>query len=371
MNKKVDHFETGCDIDIFGNILLVGPEPSKENLGGVAQHMTVLRKLAVLSNAKIYDPESIGHFGFNAVTVFFNCLRLGILVRKEKYDQVWINTSIYPTAFTKLLILVSSFMRLKHPIIRVFFHGGRFDEIGFLHSNIVRILASKILQRCHSLHFLSREQGEGFAKMFSNLKWEQFSNYLPVDSTIQPKPLKKKNFLFVGRLVEEKGTREIVSSLDSLISSRGNEDFAFWFVGDGPEMGYLQSVAKKYPKDSFCLFGRLNQDALEDVYRQSFALLLPSHREGFPYVVIEAMRAGLPIIATPTGVLPDIIHERENGFLIPPLNHAALTKAIEKLLDNPDLYATIQRNNISYFQQNSSKAVAEKYYRSLLSTVAD
>ncbi|MCK4499924.1 glycosyltransferase family 4 protein [Candidatus Babeliales bacterium] len=321
----------------------------------------------------IIDPGSTsGCLNIQTIKVIHNCLRIRRIVNQGKYNQVWINTSIYPTAFAKLLILVSSLMRLKHPIIRVFFHGGRFDEIGFLHSNLVRRLASKILQRCHSLHFLSREQGEGFAKVFPNLNWEQFSNYLPVDSTIQPKSLKKKIFLFVGRLVEEKGTREIVSSLDSLISSRGNEDFAFWFVGDGPEMRYLQSVAKKYPKDLYCLLGRLNQDALEDIYRQSFALLLPSyHREGFPYVVIEAMRAGLPIIATPTGVLPDIIHERKNGFLIPPLNHAVLTKAIEKLLDNPDLYAAIQRNNISYFQQHLSKAAAEKYYRSLVSTGAD
>ena len=66
-------------------------------------------------------------------------------------------------------------------------------------------------------------------------------------------------------------------------------------------------------------------------------LAIPSLFEGMPNVALEAMAAGLPIIATSVGGTPEVVVDGKTGYLVPPRNPDALADAILKLLDNPDL----------------------------------
>jgi glycosyltransferase involved in cell wall biosynthesis len=70
----------------------------------------------------------------------------------------------------------------------------------------------------------------------------------------------------------------------------------------------------------------------------------PSLWEGFPYSVIEAMRAGCPIIATNVGGIPEAIRNRVEGLLIPPSSVEALESAIEELMNNADLRNMLGEN---------------------------
>jgi len=78
----------------------------------------------------------------------------------------------------------------------------------------------------------------------------------------------------------------------------------------------------------------------------SDCLLLPSLRESFPRTIIEAMAAGLPVIATPVGAVEDIVKERVNGLLIPPGDIAALANAMREIsADDGKMARLIGRNN--------------------------
>jgi glycosyltransferase involved in cell wall biosynthesis len=63
--------------------------------------------------------------------------------------------------------------------------------------------------------------------------------------------------------------------------------------------------------------------------------LLPSRTEAFPYVILEAGMAGLPIIATNVGGIPEVIHDMQNGILVHPRNSKEIAEAILYLLDHP------------------------------------
>ncbi|MBN1684313.1 MAG: glycosyltransferase family 4 protein, partial [Gammaproteobacteria bacterium] len=91
--------------------------------------------------------------------------------------------------------------------------------------------------------------------------------------------------------------------------------------------------------------------------------LFPSHyQEGMPYALLEAMAAGLPVIATSTGGIPEIIEHNINGILIPPGEPAKLSQAINKLLANRRLreeFGTKNRHKTE--TEYDIKIVCEKF----------
>ena len=83
-----------------------------------------------------------------------------------------------------------------------------------------------------------------------------------------------------------------------------------------------------------CL-GPLPADALPPVYRSGRVLVVPSAYEGLPYVVLEAFRAGTPVVATRVGGHAEVVEDGENGLLVPPDDPQALAAACLELLRDP------------------------------------
>ncbi len=65
--------------------------------------------------------------------------------------------------------------------------------------------------------------------------------------------------------------------------------------------------------------------------------ILSSKWKGFPYAIIEAMMAGLPVVATRVGGVEEMVENRKTGYLVPANDPLALTKAIQRLLEEPEL----------------------------------
>jgi glycosyltransferase involved in cell wall biosynthesis len=100
-------------------------------------------------------------------------------------------------------------------------------------------------------------------------------------------------------------------------------------------------------------------------------LILPSHREQLPMVILEAMAAGLPVIATNVGAIPEIIVNKKNGLIVNPKDYRALKNGIEFLADNPKLCKEISKKNAISIKTNYDLKIAikpfESTYQQLLS----
>ena len=126
-------------------------------------------------------------------------------------------------------------------------------------------------------------------------------------------------------------------------------EFQYDIVGPG-EIDKAQELADELNISRFVTFhGPQYGEKKLDFLFSTWGYILPSYAEGLPIAIIEAMAAGLPVLSTYVGGIPDIIEEGENGLLCDPGRIDMFTKHIKKILTDTEL-----RNHIE--QQNRQKA---------------
>ena len=153
-------------------------------------------------------------------------------------------------------------------------------------------------------------------------------NGVPV-VTLQPQDRPRSGPIVgaVGRIVDQKGFDVLVRALGSL------EDVRVVIVGDGSERGALETLAGELGVSE-----RLHITGWQDDARAHLATFdvycLPSRFEGFPLAVVEAMLAGLPIVATDVGSVSEAVRDGETGLLVRPDAPDALSDAVRTLLED-------------------------------------
>jgi glycosyltransferase involved in cell wall biosynthesis len=145
----------------------------------------------------------------------------------------------------------------------------------------------------------------------------------------EPQRSGKPVVLCIARLVPEKDHETLIAAF-SLVAAR-HPEAELWLVGDGPKHKAIRRLANRLlpPRRLRLLPGRLD---LSPLLHQSSLLVLSSIQEGLPNVVLEAMAAGLPVVATDVGGLSEVVKHGETGWLVPCQNVAALANSISHLL---------------------------------------
>jgi glycosyltransferase involved in cell wall biosynthesis len=113
-------------------------------------------------------------------------------------------------------------------------------------------------------------------------------------------------------------------------------DAIFLLIGDGKERPKLeQQVREAGLEENFLFLGCRND--VPDLLAACDLSVLPSESEGLPNAILEAMAAGVPVVATCVGGIPEIIENGQNGLLVPPQNPQALAEAILRILRDSNL----------------------------------
>jgi glycosyltransferase involved in cell wall biosynthesis len=161
-------------------------------------------------------------------------------------------------------------------------------------------------------------------------------------------------YIFVGRLVKDKGINELIAAFSKL--SILNNKVSLLLVGpfENDLDPLLPSTLKTIESHSR-IYSAGYQNDVRPFFAIADALVFPSYREGFPNVVMQAGAMGLPSIVTDINGCNEIIQQGINGLIIPPKNEEALLESMQKLATNQKLYNELK--------SSSRQVIVENYNR--------
>lgn len=234
----------------------------------------------------------------------------------------------------------------------IFFHYlGSFDLFYKFSSPFARFLIRNVLRRVDRIALLSRK----IKRIMSKFILENRLSVLPSSVRISDFSEEKRmletldddliHILFIGGADPfRKGLMDIVKSIPLVVKEYDNVSF---ILTGGKNVKKVQPQCKKIGIGKYVNFwGWIKEEDKIQLYNSADILLLPSYNEGLPYVIIEALAAGLPIISTTIGGIPEVVKNGVNGFLIQPGNYRALAEKIVILAKNKSLRDAMSKSNL-------------------------
>jgi glycosyltransferase involved in cell wall biosynthesis len=157
---------------------------------------------------------------------------------------------------------------------------------------------------------------------------------------------------------------DLVKAFGSLAAD--HTEWTLLLAGRGPAEAGLREVAKRLGiADRVSFLGHFdfeNRQALLRLYRDAGVYVQPSHYEGLPTALLEAMAAGTPCVATAVSGHLDVITSGANGLLVPPADPASLARALRTLMQDPCRAAQMaSRARQSVLASYTWRSLAERY----------
>jgi glycosyltransferase involved in cell wall biosynthesis len=177
--------------------------------------------------------------------------------------------------------------------------------------------------------------------------------------------------LFVGRLIENKGCRDLIEAL-SRLPKKTRERTTLWVVGDGDERENLARAASELSvAGKVRFFGFVDHKKLVDFYAAADVVVVPSktgsagEMEGQALVVLEAFAARRCVIAARVGGIPSMVRDRSTGVLVEPANPVELSQALHELLTDPVLRQRLADAAFTEVLERYSWTQVETEFRSI------
>jgi glycosyltransferase involved in cell wall biosynthesis len=226
---------------------------------------------------------------------------------------------------------------------------GRIPEIAATNTFEWRVLA-RTMQMVTIVIAITPDTAEAIEHYLPDICVEYIPN--PIDLSELPKPQENahnepRTALFLGWILPTKGVEELLQAWAQLCPI----GWELLCLGPG-EAEYIQSLINRYNPSNCKFLGELAHDDAMQLLAKSDLFVLPSHTEGFPNVVLEAMALGKPIVATTVGAIPEILSD-DCGILIKPKDVNELTEALSKMMRDETL-----RHG---FGEKANKKVRQEY----------
>lgn len=176
--------------------------------------------------------------------------------------------------------------------------------------------------------------------------------------------------LYLSNLMKYKGVLDFVESL-KILHEKGY-DFHANIIGASGDVTveYVKQLVEKYKlQDKVDVLGPIyNEEKYEYLYN-SDVFVFPSYYEPFGLVILEAFQAGIPVIGTTEGCMPEIIENKKNGFIVETQNPKGISEALIKFIDDPDLIEEIGKRNKDKFDSKYTLEVFEQNLSNIFNKV--
>lgn len=317
-------------------IVMVGTSP--DTLGGVAAVIGAYRDAGLFERWGIaYVPtNSNGGTVRKAACAFASTMKFVALLLSGGGRIVHVQTSSYASFWRKSIFIALAF--LFHRTVVVSLHGGGFrefyaDTCGPFGKWWVRTVIGKaacfiVLTEAWQRWVLSVVPGAR-VRIIPNLCPDPARSSMHAQFDAAPR------VLFLGRLEAEKGFHDLILAVACVRQQVPGMRLVCGGMGDDNQV--RRWIDEAGVVDIVELRGWVSGAAKQACFDGATLLVLPSHVENLPMVIIEAMAAGLPVVASKVGGIPDVIGHGTEGLLVAPGDVAGLADALACLLRDPSL----------------------------------
>jgi len=320
-------------------IFIIGPVERKT--GGIAQYISQqishIRSSVSTTGFGVSAPRVEGWSVYPAsvLKLFADFARLLTL---DRHDVIHVHVAQGIAFYRETLFGMLASLRWNAPLI-VHVHGSQFDEFLETATSLERAYISWVFGNtdvviCLSEYWrtvLERELGLETVEVLPNAV--ATGRYDPQKSQDG-----QMSISFVSDLVVRKGVREFTEAIRSMDQDVG---FRVDIAGRGPSAEEVERLARRH---SIHYHGYVSEAEKLEILSRSDIFVLPSHAEGLPIVILEAMAGGNAIVTTRVGSIADEFGE-ENCVFVPPGDLSALQQAIDELLRDPERVRQMGRVN--------------------------
>jgi phosphatidylinositol alpha-mannosyltransferase len=227
----------------------------------------------------------------------------------------------------------------RAPLVATFHSGAEsarlYDALAPVLRRLARRLAVRIAVSEAAARVARRRLGGTYEVIPNGIDTERFARAEPAD--LGP----GRKLLFVGRLDARKGFRLAVAAFARLAPER--PDLRLVVVGEGPERAALDAFPPEL-RERVVLLGALPNRDLPPIHAACDAFVAPNvGGESFGIVLVEAMAAGLPVVASAIPGFDEVVRDGVDGVLVPPGDVGALTRTLARVLDDPPLAERLGR----------------------------
>ncbi len=342
------------------DILIVGacpPKNKKQHPGGM---ITATRQLVLYLKANniLYDIIDTSQNNFPSpsnfkklIDAFKRILSIKNFLSKNKYRGALVFSTDGLGFFEKIILAL--ILEFKGVPTMFFIRSGRF--IG--HVNNSKLFKKVAVYLLSKVTYIAHQGGlwnEFYKKLdIDENKIYKLLNWIEVKKTPK-KVLKSSNneglvFLYVGWLIEEKGIQDLK---EVIFENEGLKKHTFIFVGSGSLFDEMAKFIKDKNITNIILKGWLSEEEVVEEYKKADVFIFPSHLEGFPNVVLEALNYRLPIITTNVGGVSESVINDFNGYVIEPMNKKQLLEAIILISSNEEKRMSFSNNAKSVLLNN-------------------
>lgn len=302
----------------------------------------------------------------------YHLLIFPIILLIKKPDIIHIHTPSYWSFLENSYYVLVSKLFKKKVILHI--HGGAFDHFYLNSSHVMKFYIKYIMSLSNRVVSLS----EGWKSFFvvkigldENLVSIIRNGVIFTNYNISQEPKVKNGkftVLFIGGTdAKRKGIYDIIKAIPYVIEAY--PDVIFSFIGDIHLENSSNMLKDLKIKDHIRILGQVSEIDKIKMLNFSDLFILPSYAEGLPITILEAMAAGLPVISTTVGAIPEVIKDGVNGYLINPGDYEALAKNILILIKDDRIRNEIRQNNINLIIKDYDISTIVKNLNTLYATV--
>lgn len=337
----------------YKHVLFVGPQNEKGGIGAVLE--TYRGEMNGFRMISTYPSDSNVNKHIFFLKQFVKLYQL--LITDDDIKILHIHCASRGSFIRKSLVALLGNSLGKKTIMHV--HGGLFHQF-YQSSVFMSLLVKYILRSCDRVICLT----DDWRRMFSEDLG--LSNLTVVLNPVKIYPSKFSqdaansiSLLFLGTITSNKGIFELVDYLlNNSLYVAGK--IKLTICGEGETEKLVSLISKENKVGNIYFAGWVNGVKKDELISESDIFILPSHYEGLPMAILEAMSAGKPIISTSVGGIPSVVKQGHNGWLIEPGKINQLDRVLNQIFKEPDIVRLYGQHAFSDAKQFHAHAIVAK-----------